>query len=63
MVYAINERNLGNSWAMSGEFDIETWNPTSEDLRESKEQLEDAIESISDAFVPYDSDGSLVLCN
>ena len=48
---------------MSGEFDKETWNPPSEDLRESKEQLEDAIESISDAFVPYDSDGSLVLYN
>ena len=48
---------------MSGEFDIETWNPPSEDLRESKEQLEDAIESISDAFVLYVSDGSLVLCN
>jgi len=32
-------------------------------LRESKEHLEDAIESISDAFVLYDANGKLVLCN
>lgn len=31
--------------------------------REDKERLENAIESISDAFVLYDSDGKLVLFN
>ena len=32
-------------------------------LGDGKERLEDAIESISDAFVLYDADGKLVLCN
>ncbi len=48
---------------MSDDYDIEARNQASEGLRESKEQLEDAIESISDAFVLYDADGSLVICN
>ena len=32
-------------------------------LRESEERQADAIESLSDAFVLYDADGKLVLCN
>ncbi len=48
---------------MSDEYDIKPQNQTVEGLRESKERLEDAIESISDAFVLYDADGYLVLCN
>jgi len=48
---------------MSDEYDIKSRNPAANSLTVSNEQLEDAIESISDAFVLYDALGNLVLCN
>lgn len=48
---------------MSDESDIKSRSAAPDSLRVSNKQFENAIESISDAFVLDNADGNLVLCN
>jgi PAS domain S-box-containing protein len=57
------EYPLPNGWTVGTRSDITGLKRTEEELRASQARLIDAIESISEAFVLFDADERLVLCN
>lgn len=53
----------GRDVLISGVFDLSDRKAREEDLKEARETLSDAIESLSEGFALYDRDERLVMCN
>ncbi len=59
----VSENRLENGWTVGIRTDVTELKRVEQELRDSQTRLFDAIESISDGFILFDSDERLVLCN